>query len=215
MTRGAHRTRTSRAGRFRTTVAVPVPFQGCLNHLNGRWTDGLGPSKTVKSTSVTAVKTVGRETDSSLLSSPGCRRAVAAVHFRKNPTRHQHLPFQPQKIVFANLAVCLSTSSRPTSAAATFTHNAFQVAPVTVSVLERPLPTQGEATGSLDHCPLDPYRIEDIWDAVLYTLRPQASGSSPARLPYRSRATFCRLRFYLQMRPHRSGHRHKRHPHFR
>jgi hypothetical protein len=46
--RGAHRTRTSRAGRFRTTAAVPVPFQCFSTTWTVRWTVGLGPSNTVK-----------------------------------------------------------------------------------------------------------------------------------------------------------------------
>jgi hypothetical protein len=58
--RDARRTRTSRTRRFRSTVAVPVPFQVCFNYLYGRWTDSLDPSKTVKCMSVMAVKMVGR-----------------------------------------------------------------------------------------------------------------------------------------------------------
>jgi hypothetical protein len=42
--RDAHRDRTSRAGRFRTTVAVPVPFRACVKYLDGRWT---GRTRTV------------------------------------------------------------------------------------------------------------------------------------------------------------------------
>jgi hypothetical protein len=34
--RDARRTRTSRAGRFRSTVTVPVPFRGHLNCLYGQ-----------------------------------------------------------------------------------------------------------------------------------------------------------------------------------
>src|SRR5229473_4259571 len=34
--RDGHRTRTSRAGRFRTTVAIPVPLGACFNNLDGQ-----------------------------------------------------------------------------------------------------------------------------------------------------------------------------------
>ena len=50
--RGAHRTRTSRAGRVRITVPVPVPFRGILNPLDGRRT---GRSRPVHDRPVTAV----------------------------------------------------------------------------------------------------------------------------------------------------------------
>ena len=41
--RGAHRNRTIRAGRDRTTDAVPVPFHACSNHLDGRCTGRSRP----------------------------------------------------------------------------------------------------------------------------------------------------------------------------
>jgi hypothetical protein len=55
VTRGVHRTRTSRAGQFRTTVAVPVPYSGHLNNLNRRWTGWSRPVQDRQSTTVTAV----------------------------------------------------------------------------------------------------------------------------------------------------------------
>jgi len=58
--RGAHRNRTLRAGRFRTTVAVPMPFEAGINHLDGRWTGRSRPVQDRQCTSVTAVKMVGR-----------------------------------------------------------------------------------------------------------------------------------------------------------
>jgi hypothetical protein len=82
--RGVHRTRTSRAGRVRTTVAVPVLFQAWVNHLDGRWT---GRSRSVQDrhgTSVTAVKTVGRASPNFFRVNnfaffvvvPGCRQEI-------------------------------------------------------------------------------------------------------------------------------------------
>ena len=58
--RGARRTRTLRSGRFRLYGSVPVPFRNFFNPLDGRWTGRSTPVMTVKSTAVTAVKTVGR-----------------------------------------------------------------------------------------------------------------------------------------------------------
>jgi len=57
--KGACHARTSRAGRSRTTVAVPGPLRGHFNHLNGRWTGQPKPVQNRQSTSVTAVQTVG------------------------------------------------------------------------------------------------------------------------------------------------------------
>ena len=58
-TRGARRNCTLRAGRFRTTVAVPVPFEAGINHLDGWWTGRSRPVQDRQCTSVMAVKTVG------------------------------------------------------------------------------------------------------------------------------------------------------------
>ena len=63
-----------------------MPFQHCLNHSDGRWTDGLGPSKTVK---VHPSRPL-RRLDGNTAVIPGCCRVV---HF-KNPTCQQHLPFE-------------------------------------------------------------------------------------------------------------------------
>jgi hypothetical protein len=64
-------------------------------------------------------------------------------------------------------------------------------------------------TKLLDHCPLDPYRLEDIFDAALYTLHARL-----ARLPYHCRVTFCHFRLDLPIHPHLSAYRRKQFRHF-
>ena len=83
--RDAHRTRTSWAGWFRTTVAIPVPFQHHLNH-SERTVDGQPrPVQNRQSTSVTAIKTVRQEC---------CCHCCCHVVYFKNLTCQQYLPFE-------------------------------------------------------------------------------------------------------------------------
>ena len=50
----------------RTTGAVPVPYRGHFNHLDGRWTGRSRPVQDRHCTSVTAVQTGGRVSPNSL-----------------------------------------------------------------------------------------------------------------------------------------------------